>query len=71
MADIEDPLRKGAKPLRCPRCGWLDIRLSSRRGLIDAVLSTLSLAPYRCRTCGARFHRIRREEYSRAGHPDA
>ncbi len=44
----------------CPKCGWRDVRLSATRGLIDTLLSTLSLAAWRCRTCNARFYRLRR-----------
>ena len=45
---------------RCPRCGWQDVRASTPRGLVDALLGTLSMVPWRCRSCGFRFHRLRR-----------
>jgi len=51
---------KGLSRPRCPRCGWGDTRLSGAHGLVDRLLSTLSLAPYRCRSCGSRFYRLRR-----------
>jgi len=45
---------------RCPQCGWQDVRLSRPRTALDAALSMFSVAPFRCRTCGARFYRYHR-----------
>lgn len=46
---------------RCPQCGWSDVRLSKSKGALDAaMLGALSLAPFRCRTCGRRFYRFHR-----------
>jgi hypothetical protein len=28
--------------------------------LLDRLLGTFSIGPYRCRTCGTRFYRVRR-----------
>lgn len=56
----EDEEKPRKKRLSCPRCGWFDIRLSASRGVLDDILSMFLLVPYRCRTCSARFHRLRR-----------
>lgn len=45
---------------RCPNCGWQNVRLSHIRGIFDTVLGVFSVFPFRCRSCGARFHRVRR-----------
>ena len=45
---------------RCPKCGWPDVRLSRPRTAMDVALSMFSVAPFRCRTCGARFYRYHR-----------
>lgn len=44
--------------LKCPRCHNTDLRRSSRRRLLDKVLSPLNLYPYRCWeiTCQHRFY---------------
>jgi DNA-directed RNA polymerase subunit M/transcription elongation factor TFIIS len=44
----------------CPRCGWHNTRPSHTKGILDSVLRTFSLRPYRCRSCGNRFRVIRR-----------
>jgi hypothetical protein len=44
----------------CPRCGWHNTRPSHTKSLLDTVLRTFSLRPYRCRSCGNRFRVIRR-----------
>jgi hypothetical protein len=42
---------------RCPKCRCSDVRRSTRRSLIDAILEHVSVIPYRCRYCRCRFHR--------------
>ena len=54
-AEIRDPNRP-----TCPRCGWHNTRLSHTRTLLDSVLRTFSLRAFRCRSCGNRFHTVRR-----------
>ncbi len=49
------------KPDCCPSCGKHDIRPSVVRGMLDAVMSVFSYAPYRCRACERRFYRHMRE----------
>jgi len=49
----------GALP-RCPNCGWQNVRFSHSRGVWDAALEVFSVLPFRCRSCGARFHRLHR-----------
>jgi len=44
---------------RCPNCGWQNVRLSKSTGL-DRVISALRIKPFRCRSCGHRFHRFYR-----------
>ena len=44
----------------CPRCGWHNTRPSHTKHILDSVLRTFSLRPYRCRSCGNRFRIIRR-----------
>ena len=44
----------------CPRCGWHNTRPSHTKNILDSVLRTFSLRPYRCRSCGNRFRVIRR-----------
>ena len=44
----------------CPRCGWHNTRLSYSTGVLDSLLRTFSLRAFRCRSCGNRFHRVRR-----------
>jgi len=50
----------------CPRCGWHDVRRSAAHGPADHVLGVIGLVPYRCRTCGERFHRRRQGLLNRA-----
>jgi predicted RNA-binding Zn-ribbon protein involved in translation (DUF1610 family) len=45
---------------RCPNCGWQNVRLSHNKGVLDTLLGIFSVSPFRCRSCGARFHRVRR-----------
>jgi CheY-like chemotaxis protein len=42
----------------CSHCGSTDIRPSNRRNALDIFLSCLFLAPFRCRVCRERFHRV-------------
>lgn len=42
----------------CSHCGSTDIRPSNRRNALDIFLACLFLAPFRCRTCRERFHRV-------------
>ena len=42
---------------RCPVCGWMDVRRSMPRGVLDRVVRIVGLVPYRCRSCGQRFYR--------------
>jgi hypothetical protein len=49
---------EGAQQLpRCPSCGWRNVRLSHRNGILDGLMKVFSVAPFRCRSCGKRFHR--------------
>jgi hypothetical protein len=45
---------------KCPRCGWHNTRLSYTRSVLDSVLRAFSVRAFRCRSCGNRFHKIRR-----------
>ena len=47
----------GEKALRCPVCGWMDVRRSMPKGFVDALVRMVGLVPYRCRSCGLRFYR--------------
>lgn len=44
----------------CPRCGWHNTRPSHTKSILDKMLRTFSLRPYRCRSCGNRFRVMRR-----------
>jgi len=44
---------------RCPACGWTDVRRSAPHGFLDLLVRIVGLVPYRCRSCGLRFHRAR------------
>jgi CheY-like chemotaxis protein len=48
-----------AKHLRCPKCGWSDVRLSRREGPGDFLARIAWLLPLRCRKCRLRFYRPR------------
>jgi hypothetical protein len=43
-----------AKGVRCPRCGRTTVRRSARQGL-ERLWSLLTLYPFRCEACNARF----------------
>jgi DNA-directed RNA polymerase subunit M/transcription elongation factor TFIIS len=45
---------------RCPNCGWRDVRFARLRGALDWTLRKLSVAAFRCRSCGHRFYRYHR-----------
>lgn len=45
------------KGLRCPVCGWTDVRHSMPHGFVDHLVRMIGLVPYRCRSCGLRFYR--------------
>lgn len=42
---------------RCPNCGWRNVRKSHSNGLVDTLMRMFSVVPFRCRSCGLRFHR--------------
>lgn len=44
----------------CPRCGWHNVRPSAKKGMLDLFLAIFALQAFRCRSCGRRFHAIRR-----------
>ncbi len=60
MEDTENGSEKG---LRCPNCGWTDVRRSMPRGFLDQLMRMVGLVPYRCRSCGERFYRAQRESH--------
>lgn len=39
----------------CPRCGAVKIRPAGRKTVPDRILSALTIYPYRCQLCAARF----------------
>ncbi|MDK2744385.1 MAG: PilZ domain-containing protein [Nitrospira sp.] len=41
--------------LRCPACRASKVRLAARTTLPDALLSGLTIYPFRCQLCGRRF----------------
>jgi CheY-like chemotaxis protein len=59
--------------LSCPKCGWSNIRRSSREGLLDWLAAMLLLSPLRCRKCRLRFYRPRfiASRVHSASHPPA
>jgi predicted RNA-binding Zn-ribbon protein involved in translation (DUF1610 family) len=61
VSTIENPVQ--SSPHHCPACGSNEVLRSSRRGLVDRVLSTINLYPYRCRQydCEKRFFRFGKE----------
>lgn len=52
----EDALEAQSK-LRCPHCGWGNVRISHTKNFLDRMLSyLLSIQRFKCRTCGRYFH---------------
>ena len=51
---------RAIETLRCPSCGWRDVRFSRLRSTLDRILRKLSFTAFRCRTCGNRFYRYHR-----------
>src|SRR5436190_17006735 len=47
-----------ARYIKCPYCGWLQVRRSSRHGLRESLLKGLFVLPYRCLACRNRFFRF-------------
>src|SRR6476646_1442173 len=47
-----------ARYIKCPYCGWLQVRRSSRHGLREWLLKRLFVLPYRCLACQNRFFRF-------------
>jgi PilZ domain len=41
--------------LSCPACGASKIRLAARKSVSDALLSSLTIYPFRCQLCADRF----------------
>jgi DNA-directed RNA polymerase subunit RPC12/RpoP len=50
------------KSLRCPNCGWTDVRRSMPHSFFDRLARIVGLVPYRCRSCGERFYRTDRTQ---------
>jgi len=50
------------KGLRCPVCGWTDVRRSRPKGVVDGLVRMVGLVPYRCRSCGQRFYRGKHDD---------
>ena len=46
------------RDIKCPYCGWLQVRRSSRHGLREWLLKGLFVLPYRCLACQNRFFRF-------------
>ncbi|MFM8540016.1 MAG: PilZ domain-containing protein [Nitrospira sp.] len=44
--------------LRCPECEATSVRRTTRRGLLENLLSTAYIYPYRCEACSSRFHSL-------------
>jgi hypothetical protein len=53
----------------CPTCGSTEVRRSARWGFLDAVLTCLFLAPFRCRVCRGRFYRVWRPLFKKPAEP--
>jgi len=70
-ADPQGPIARGAlagrisprtvDTVRCPNCGWRDIRFAHLRSALDHILLKLSVSAFRCRSCGHRFYRYHRK----------
>src|ERR1700689_2708980 len=45
---------------RCPECEGKDVRRSPRRGFFELILlSSISVRPFRCQACAARFYGLK------------
>jgi hypothetical protein len=44
----------------CPKCHSDFVKRSRRAGLIDHVISSFSIYPFRCQLCSYRFHRFQK-----------
>lgn len=44
--------------MRCPDCESDLIRVSTKRGLVDLLVSILGMRPYRCEVCRKRFYQM-------------
>jgi hypothetical protein len=58
---IQQALQRKRDPLLCTACGTADVRPSWRSGVADRLLVSWGFLPYRCRACGFRFYRLRRD----------
>ncbi len=58
---MEDNASETGRGLRCPVCGWTDVRRSMPHGLLDHLVRIVGLVPYRCRSCGLRFYRAQQD----------
>jgi DNA-directed RNA polymerase subunit RPC12/RpoP len=47
-----------ARHIKCPYCGWLQVRRTWRKGLREWFLKRLFVLPYRCMACQNRFLRF-------------
>jgi hypothetical protein len=54
--DDEDELPQGSHKPFCHKCGSTDIRGSQTHHMLDFLLKSFSLKPYRCRSCRKRFY---------------
>jgi hypothetical protein len=54
-SEVEQAIAAGMPP--CPNCHGLNVRQSHSAGLLDAILSVASYAPFRCRVCQHRFYK--------------
>lgn len=59
---MEEGTEEGEKSLRCPNCGWMDVRRSMPHSFLDRLVRLIGLVPYRCRSCGVRFYRTDRTQ---------
>ena len=69
MMDQGDGLAEPPRKPFCTRCGSTDIRESKSHKMIDFLLQSFSLRPFRCRSCRKRFYLRRPAEPDAAG-PD-
>lgn len=53
-----DSVNRRKETMKCVRCHSAKIRRSHRRNLLERLLSTLGIRPFRCDDCGHRFRRI-------------